>query len=261
MSKLCYFSLWLSLLSFSTHSSTLKVNAIDWCPQLCTDFELNGYVMDTVDIVFKESPYELEAKTYPWTRAILGVYNGKSHALLSPAKNEAPQLLYPQHPIGVQRMCFFTSSSSNWKYTGLKSLKGMKIGIAYDTSIAELNDYVAEHKDQFEFFPYNHKFITRNLNMVSKHRINAFLFTYNSTVFTLKNLGLRDEFKEAGCVSSEPIYMAFSPNPNQASQIAEIMLFFDQRMQKLKSDGEISRIMARYGLEDWQTYLPNKNKH
>ncbi|WP_394251931.1 hypothetical protein [Vibrio profundi] len=135
------------LLAATANAEVIKINAIDWCPQLCADNDKPGYVMDTVKLVFEGSPYEIEAKTYPWTRAILGVYNGKSHALLSPAKNEAPKLRYPQHAIGVQRMCFFTSVDSEWYYQGLSSLKNLKIGIAYDTSIAKLNDYVSLNRE------------------------------------------------------------------------------------------------------------------
>ena len=216
--------------------------------------------MDTVHRVFAGSHYEVQAKTYPWTRAILGVYNGKSHALLSPAKNEAPQLLYPKYAIGIQRMCFFTAAQSDWEYQGLKSLKGLKIGIAYDTSIAELNDYVSTNKEQFEFIPYNHEFIERNLNMLSHRRLDTFLFTYNSTIFTLKQLGLDTEYREAGCVSSEPIFMAFSPNPEQSEEINELIRFFEQRMHELSESGEIELIMESYGLEDWQPFIP-QNKH
>lgn len=243
------------LLAATASAEVIKINAIDWCPQLCADSGKPGYVMDTVKLVFEGSPYEIEAKTYPWTRAILGVYNGKSHALLSPAKNEAPKLRYPQHAIGVQRMCFFTSVDSEWYYQGLSSLKNLKIGIAYDTSIAELNDYVSLNREQFEFLPYNHEFLIRNLNMLSRKRLDTFLFTYNSTIFSLQQLNLESSYREAGCVSSEPIYMAFSPNPDQSDQIDELMRFFDRRMQTLKETGQIESIMKSYGLADWQPFI------
>ncbi|WP_394251929.1 hypothetical protein [Vibrio profundi] len=88
--------------------------------------------------------------------------------------------------------------------------------------------------------------------MLSRERLDTFLFTYNSTIFSLQQLNLESSYREAGCVSSEPIYMAFSPNPDQSEQIDELMRFFDRRMQKLKETGQIESIMESYRLADWQ---------
>ncbi|MGF1722321.1 hypothetical protein L4D20_20045 [Vibrio kyushuensis] len=256
MPLLCYGS---SLTSSNTHSinreGAININAIDWCPQLCNHKDQQGYVMDTVNAVFIDSPYYIVSTTYPWSRAIQGVFEGKALALLSPAKSEAPGLRFPNNPIGVQRMCFFASRSSSWQYEGLESLEGLRIGIAYDTSIAELNDYVTHNKGQFSFFPYDDDFITRNLNMVKQERLDTFLFTYNSTMYTIAQLGMGEEIKSAGCVSAEAIYMAFSPDPEQAEKVDKLIEYFDTKMGELRKTDAIDTIMKKYGLIDWQPYL------
>ena len=232
-------------------ADTVSVSSIEWCPQLCTEGNKPGYVMDTVNEIFRDSPYKLDVHTYPWTRAINQVESGRSHALLSPAKNEAPSLKFPEHEVGLQRMCFFTKSDSSWNYDGPESLSNMKIGIASDTSIEELNNFIAKNAKQFDFLPYGENYIKTSLKKLEKNRIDTFVFTLNSTKYKINELSLSNEYRDAGCVSSAKIYMAFTPNGN----VDEVMKYFDKRMIELKESGKIGQIMSAYGLEDWQNYL------
>ncbi len=236
----------------SVCAETLKIAAIDWCPQLCSNNQDAGYVTDTVNQIFKDSPYELDITTYPWSRAIHLVRHGEAHALLSPARAEAPDLLYPENEIGIQRMCFFTKADSQWSYSGIESLNGMRIGIAYDTSIEELNSYVKANKRQFVFSPYNETYIGRSLKMLDYGRFDTFLFTYNSTVYEMKMNGAADNYRSAGCVSTAKIFMAFSPHKSKKNLVHRLMSYFDEKMTGLKNSGLIEQIMNRYVLEDWQ---------
>jgi len=245
----------LSSISGLINAETLKVSTIDWCPQLCPSNELPGYVMDTVRMVFEGSPYELMTRTYPWTRAIKLVEKGDYHALLSPAKAEAPGLLFPMHEIGVQRMCFFTKKESNWLYSGLESLAGLKIGVANDTSIEELNKYMKQNKKQFDFLPYNDAYLIKSFRKLEAGRVDTFIFTYNSAVYEMKKMGVYGKYRSAGCVSIAKIYMAFTPIASKKSVVEKMMNYFDFRMGSLKKSGELAKIMQRYQLEDWQIFL------
>lgn len=236
-------------------ADTLSVNSIDWCPQLCSTGDKEGYVMDTVKAIFKDSPYQVEVKTYPWSRAIKSVEEGQAHALLSPAKQEAPGLLFPEQEVGIQRMCFFTKTSTDWKYTGPESLSGVKVGIAQDTSIEELNSFIAANPSQFDFIPYSDNYLDISFKKAKFNRIDTFLMTYNSTQYALNQQNLAADFKEVGCVTTAKIYMAFTPNSAKASDVEGMMDYFDSQMAVLKQSGEIKNIMANYGLTDWQDFL------
>jgi len=106
--KLNILLLFLLTCLFSTFglAKTIKVAAIDWCPQICPNQEKSGYVVDLVNKAFTDSDYQLQIDYFPWSRAIKYVLSGQYHALLSPAKAEAPQLRYPKIPVGKQDMCF-----------------------------------------------------------------------------------------------------------------------------------------------------------
>ena len=259
MKKSINLSLIASSLLLLPHSANaaepIVISSIDWCPQLCNSDAKPGYIMDTVKAIFKDSPYDIQVKTYPWTRAIKLVETGKSHALLAPAKGEAPNLVFPTQEVGLQRMCFFTKSNTDWQYTGAESLKGMKVGLAQDTTLEGLDDYIASNKSQFDFIPYSDEYLNTSIKKVKFNRIDTFVFTYNSTQYGINERQLSDEYREAGCLPSSKVYMAFTPDAGEGANVSKMITHFDKRMAELKSSGEIKKIMAKYGLNDWQDYL------
>lgn len=230
-------------------AETIKIAAIDWCPQICPNDSKPGYVVDLVKEMFRDSGYQLEINYYPWSRAIKLVLSGQADALLSPAKAEAPSLIYPNNEVGVQRMCFFTEQDSKWQYRGTKSLAGLQIGIATDTSIEELNSYVADNLMQFQFQPYHERYIVQNAKKLQKNRIDAFLFTRNSTVFELNKAGIWHQFKEAGCVSNAKIYMAFSPVASLKDKVSKLIKLFDHKMEAINGSFYKEELMHQYGLD------------
>jgi len=247
------YKLFFILLLFFQVLNAQKINiaSIDWCPQLCPQEKKDGYVIDILKEVFRNSPYELDIKSYPWTRSIAMTSQGKVLALLAPAKAEAPRLSYPKLEVGKQMMCFFTKKNSTWSYKDINSLKNQKIGIASDTSIEELNEYVNNNKSQFQFLPYSKKYIEQSIKKLQNNRFDTFLFTKNSTIYKINSLGLKKEFRVAGCVSSANIYIAFTSNTNFRNEVIQIIEYFDKKMQYLKEGKKIEEIMANYGLSPW----------
>lgn len=227
----------------------VRIAAIDWCPQLCPNSKDRGYVYDLVQKAFEDSPYELLIETMPWSRAIKMTQDGIALALLSPAKAEAPDLLYPDIAVGAQSMCFFTRTDNTWNYMGEQSLKGLRIGIANDTSIEELNQYVQENRDQFQFQPYSDKYIVSSLRKLEHDRIDTFLFTKNTTLYEIDKIGWSDRFRLAGCVTKADIFMAFSPNAKVQERVRPVMNYFQTRLKMLIEQGEYVRILAKYGIE------------
>lgn len=228
---------------------TIKIAAIDWCPQICPKQRQQGYVIELIKQVFKDSPYHLRIDYFPWSRAIKNVLTGQYQALLAPAKAEAPQLRYPHTPVGQQAMCFFTKNDSQWRYDGVSSLKDKQIGIAIDTSIEELNDFVERHPEQFQYQPYHERYITQNAKKLDKNRIDAFLFTYNSTRYELTQNGIWHNYRSAGCVSSADIFLAFTPEQGQSHQVSEQMTFFDMKMEQMNHTLIKEQLLDLYGLK------------
>ncbi len=238
-------------LSANTEKKVLRISSIDWCPQLCPSGQNPGYIVDLLKLIFDDSPYQLSIETVPWSRAIKQTRIGDTYALLSPAKAEAPDLTYPEFEVGTQRMCFFVNKASSWKYQNPKSLEGLKIGIAIDTSIEELNEFVRRNPRALQYLPYNDSYIIKSLRKLDRKRIDTFLFTYNTTIYEMNKLDVAKKYKSVGCVSEANIYMALSPAPALASEVNKIKALFDQKMAKLRKTDQIDRVMRKYKLKSW----------
>lgn len=237
---------------FADNDDVIEIAAIDWCPQLCPGQQKPGYIRELVEQAYVSSGYKLSINTYPWSRALNMVRKGEVDAVLSPAKAEAPDLLYPDREVGIQRMCFFTLATSLWEFSGVNSLTGLQFGVAADTSLEELNEYAALNPQQFQFQPYHERYILQQAEKLKRGRIDAFLFTYNSTRYALQQIKQWSEFRSAGCVSSAKVYIAFTPHRDSDTKIRGMMAAFNQGIRQLEIKGKPASILKEYGLEYWK---------
>jgi len=144
---------------------------------------------------------------------------------------------------------FFTSAEDDWQYKGALSLENKQIGIAIDTSIEELNNYVENHPEQFQFQPYHERYIRQNARKIDKGRIDAFLFTHNSTRYELNKHSIWHKYRNAGCVSSASIYMAFTPNPALYSEVTMMINTFEQVMVAINHQQIREKLLSEYKLK------------
>jgi polar amino acid transport system substrate-binding protein len=166
-----------------------------------------------------------------------------------PQKKEAPNLKYPRFKLGTQKMCFFTSYDNPWVYKGPSSLSGMQIGIAKDTSVEELDNFIKLNQKLFQYQPYHERYVIQNAKKLLKKRIDAFIFTENTTNFELKNEKIDNLIKNAGCVSNANIFMALTAEKSKEHHVSKILSFFDRKMIRLKETGYIDKLFKKYNLE------------
>jgi polar amino acid transport system substrate-binding protein len=246
-----YLSLCVAAVGEPLQENIIKVAIVDWCPQICPDKEPSGYITEIVSHIFSTGPYQLEFHEYPWTRGIMEVRAGKLHALLAPTREEAPNLLFPENKVGVQKMCFFRRTSDEWQYTGIESLRGLRIGMVNDVYIEEIDQYKRENEDQFKISSYyDGKYIQRSLRMLKAGRLDTFLFTYNSTSLEIRQEGLTNSIVSAGCFYNTNVYMAFSPAEGLSDSVAAMMAHYDRGIKAMWRDGGIQTILRRYQLGD-----------
>lgn len=250
LSQICFLLLISTCANQVRAESAYQIAEIDWCPQICpNNSSQNGYVTEIIDLITPHIPGNFERVYFPWSRAIKLVNEGRAFALAAPAKKEAPDLLYPIIPVGIQRMCFFVRSNLQWFYNGPSSLINKQIGVAKDASLEELNSYMHEHPEQFQLQPYHGRFLKQNINKLMKGRYDAFIFSRNSTLLELKRLKLLSKIKVAGCISQAPVYVAFSPSENYRETSLYMSRQFDAEMLKLAESGQLDAILAKYNTD------------
>jgi hypothetical protein len=85
--------------------------------------------------------------------------------------------------------------------------------------------------------------------MLSKGRIDAFLFTKNSTKHTLQKENVWHKYKVAGCVNSTDIFMAFTPAAKKHGDVKKMIDTFEQRAELLGHHTLLAQQLAKYGLD------------
>ncbi len=59
----------------------------------------------------------------------------------------------------------------------------------------------------FELMPYNGEYLNQSFLKLDNDRIDVFMFTLNTTLYEMKKRN--KEYKDAGCLTRDKIYMAF----------------------------------------------------
>lgn len=103
--------------------------------------------------------------------------------------------------------------------------------------------HIVDNSQQFQYQPYHERFIVQNAHKLDKNRIDAFLFTKNSTIYELKQKKEWHKYRLAGCVSQEKIYIAFTPINTAEKDVEAMIEVFEKQMKRLKATGYITLLM------------------
>jgi len=243
----------------AANAEIININFDDWCPYSCVD-EGNsekphsitpGYELDIINSIFHKQGYTLEYRLLPWARAIKEATVGRLDALLSPGRKEAPNLIFPEESIGRLKWCFYTLNESTWNYAGVSSLKDVTLGFLQGNVMSgNVQEYIEQHKNNNLLVQpiYQTNWIDMNFNKLAMGRITAILDEQYTLDYHIKENGKSSQFRKAGCLDSEAMYIAFSPINPKAKEFSSL---FDTGIRKLRKSGELQKILTTYGLDDW----------
>ena len=247
------------LLCPAAAAETLSFSFDDWCPYTCMDPATQqpdeaapGYYVEILRAVFEPLGYDLEFVTRPWERAIEETRQGRLDAVLSPAKSEAPDLIFPAEEIGALAWCFYTKRKHDWEYGGLESLAGETLGVLTGNYFGkELTRYVEDNKGDMKKVQEitGLDFLAKNTNKLIAGRISVMLDEPATTDYFIMVNHLEGMIRKANCVESRNMYVAFSPLRATSEQYA---LIFTQGMARLRETGALKTILEKYGLTDWR---------
>ncbi len=234
-------------------ADTITIVADEWCPYGCApDAEKNGYGIEIAKIVFDRAGHNVDYSIVPWARAVKLTRDGKYNAVIGAFIEDAPDFVFPENEFGVSQVTFFVKKGNSWKYTGVESLKNIKVGIILDYSYGEeLDKYfnsVAKDKSKVDILAGNTPLLA-NIKKLVGGRIDATIEDMNVFNHTAKKMGMLDKVSMAGYSGKEKLYIAFSPANPKSKQYAEIL---SNGIDKMRNSGELKTILKKYGLLDWK---------
>jgi len=241
-------------------AQTLTFSVDDYCPYYCKDPHSDvpklavkpGFVIEILQQAFESKGYELEYVFRPWARGIREVTEGKVNGLIIAAKGDAPRHVFPKNEQGRSLGCYYVAANSHWAFDGVASLQGVRLGVVKGYEYSEpLNGFLKKDSNKKEVVTLTgDRPMERILNMIELGRLDVTMADSNIADYLIHQMGKKTRVKKSSCGADYlNFYVTFSPILKGSRQHAEIL---SRAMDELRANGKLQKILARYGVSDWQ---------
>jgi polar amino acid transport system substrate-binding protein len=189
-------------------------------------------------------------KVVPWKRAIVEARKGNYNAIIGAFKEDAPDFVFPEEEFGMSRFAFFVKKGTKYKYSELKSLLKMKIGLIKGYSYGEKEDKFFKENQKIIQYAHGSDPLSQNIKKLLHGRITVVGEDPNVFLEKAAGMGVADQIINVGDTgTANKIYIAFSPKNPKSKEYAKILT---EGIRKLKKSGELKKILTKYGLEYWK---------
>ncbi len=196
-----------------------------WCPFNCDDQpDHRGVLVERAASALAEEGFSLEYFEMPWSRAIISVRDGQFDAIVGTGRSETPDFYFPPEPLAYARHSFFTLPSVNWRYSGVKSLARIRLGVIQDYSYGGLyEDYIeGSQSDESRIITLRgNQVLPRLVDMLRLGRIDALVAEESVLNYHFALRGKENPLRYAGLANEEALYVAFSPALDNGAELAE----------------------------------------
>ncbi len=248
-----------TLISFSLFqhgavlADTITVRADPWYPYNGDPKSKHpGYMIEIAQLAWAEAGHKLDYQILDWDETLKRVKAGKIDCAVGVGKEEAPGLVYPKQTMGVMNTGFFRlTDSASWKYSGVASLKGKRIGIidGYTYDEAEIDAYL-ETKPADLHIAGGDTPLEDLANKMANGELDVIIESITVFKATTRKMGINFLFKGAGKIDSvSAVYVACSDKNKSSQQYADLI---DKKLSQLRANGGLQKMLDEYGLEDWQ---------
>lgn len=206
-----------------------------------------GYAVEVLQTIFEAEGIKIDYQTMPYTEALDAAREGKVGAVIGANEKEGHGLLFPKLPIGEPQVCLLTRAKDNIEWQSIRTLSGKKLGVikgysywdGLDSYIAHSKDIVSEEGDA----PLDVLFAK-----LESGEISVLAETEPVLLWHLRTTKKdRNDFKAIYKHVPDPIFVAFSNDEQGKSYCA----LFDKGLKSLRTSGALAKILAKYGMKDW----------
>jgi polar amino acid transport system substrate-binding protein len=217
----------------------------------------NGFIVDVAKAALATSGYEVVYLNIPWTRALIDTSSGRCDGAVGIYYSDAKQrkFILPEEELGISKNKFFVRQDSSWKYYGIQSLEGIRLGVIDSYDYGEVNAYIdAQRKagsPQVSFM-FGDKALERNIKkLIMGDRIDAIIEDQLVVGYVCTQMGLSAALKEAGTVLPySKVGVAFAPGKSISVTHAAAL---SAGVRQLRASGELRVILEKYHLGDWKS--------
>ncbi len=236
-------------------ADTLRIATDEWCPYDCIAAQNDGkvgYMGDLLVAAMQSRGHKVEFVEVSYSRGLELVREGKLDGTMACFREEAPDFVFPKTVQGISNSTFFSRNDNDWRYTGVDSLKKAKmIGVikGYDYVDPVVMDYINQHPNNVLEIT-GEKPLERLLQMLLAGRLTAVIDDKMVLEYKIQQIGHADQVKVSGMTAAViDVYTGFSPALPKSKQYAQIL---EEEIEKMRKSGELQKILATYGIQDWQ---------
>lgn len=238
----------------AAHAETVTLAADTWCPYNCAE---GGYMVEIARDIFQKNNIDVDYRVMPWKEAVEKARDGEVDGIVGATRDDAPDFVFPASLQGMSDMRFWVRDDSPWIYSGLDSLKGVKLAVIEDYAYSkELNDYIAANKGNSAriYMASGNKPLEDNLKRLKNKEVDVvaeddnvinYLMTAAGANYPIKSVGTPVKYEE---INFNFLYIAFSPKTPNAARYARML---DDGMKQLRESGELKKILDIYHVNDW----------
>lgn len=232
--------------------SQLTLAATDWCPFSCSPSgspHRPGIISEYLSQILKQHNITLNIKFLPWSRALVEANNGTVDGLLTVVPEETGHLLMPKTATANYTDCFFVRPDENWRYRDSASLKRVKIAYVQDYGYNEpLHSHIHDPGNTARLFEVSGADPSRRMvRLVQAGRADALIEEQLVAAWAqkqaTKKLYQPTPLKSAGCLNSNPFYLAISPDLPASKALIQL---FDRVLQQPESLELLEKITQSY---------------
>lgn len=237
-------------------AAEIRVCADIWMPVNGADDAEDGqrgYLIELAEKAWGAAGHTVDYENMPWKRAIEVARAGRCDCLPAAYKVDAPDFVFPPRPVGRDQPTFYTLSSSKWTYAGIPSLSKKQLGVisGYTYEDAAFNTYVTSALGDGRALGMSGSNASALLpDLLVAGRVDIVVDSNLVVDYAIAERQLKDKVRAAGTLS-EPVefHMACTPTNPRSTEYVRLL---DEGITRLRSSGELDKIMARYGLKDWE---------
>ena len=231
---------------------TVVIAADPWCPYNCRpDSDHPGYMVEIARAAFEPLGYRVVYRTITWSRALRMAAEGRIDGAIgaSPLEAHDSALVFSPGGLGNSVNTLLARQGTTWTYHGPGSLAGRVLGLIQDYDYGPvINEFAARHPHQVARLA-GADALEKNLRKLLAGRLDAVVEDRNVVRHALARLNLTARTRDAGEVGvPNPVGIAFTDSTHGRTLAKTLQ----NAVPRLRRDGRLAAILARYGLTDWQ---------
>lgn len=227
----------------------LTIGADLWCPYNCEqDAADPGYLVEIARLALGRDDREIIYRVLPWSSALEETRVGKMDVAIGVVSGNSGNLVLNRISLGRDQTVVVTRQDNPFVYSGPLSLQTLLLGVIADytyDSNGPIDQYVLGRGDESQVVVLHRENALQLLiKMLEGRRLDAFLENRNVALHTIRQMGLEGRFNVQETGVGDDIYFAFIPTIGGQRLAQE----FDKSLLQLDANGDIKRIMQKYGL-------------